>query len=91
MEKRTRIRPLPGFGRNFEEGRDSEPAGVRENRIRLLNEIASEGVRILKQNERYLPDSIERLSPSTRKKLGELTQQALAQWRKVLGEGSNVQ
>lgn len=90
MEKRARIRPLPGFGRDFEEGRSSEPAGVRANRVRLLNEIVSEGVKILKQSERYLPDSIERLSPSTRKKLNELTQQALAQWRKVSEEGSNV-
>lgn len=90
MEKRARIRPLPSFGRDFEEGKASESTGARANRVRLLNEIASEGVRILKQSERYLPDSIERLSPSTRKKLSELTQQVLAQWRKVSEGGSNV-
>jgi len=90
LEERARIRPLPGFGGDFEEGRTSEPAGVRANRIRPLNEIASEGVKILKQSERHLPDSVERLSPSTKKKLSELTLRGLAQWRKTSEEASNV-
>lgn len=83
MEERARIRPLPGFGGNLEEGRDPEPAGVRETRIRLLNEIASEGLKILKQSERHLPDTVERLSQPTKKQLGDLMQRALAQWKKV--------
>lgn len=83
MENRAQIRPLPGFRGDLEEGRHSESAGVRANRIRLLNEIASEGLKIIKETERYLPDSVERLSPSTKKKLSELMQRGLAQWRKV--------
>lgn len=86
MEERARIRPLPGFGGDTEEGRNSEPAGTREDRIRLLNEIVSEGLKILKQSERHLPDTVERLSPSTKKQLGNLMQRGLAQWIKT-GEG----
>lgn len=86
MEERARIRPLPGLGENFEEGRPSEPPGVREDRIRLLNEFASEGLQILKKSERHLPDTVEQLSPSTRKQLGELMQRGLAVWRKVTQE-----
>ena len=83
MEERTRIRPLPSFREDFNEGKSSESAGARADRIRLLNEIASEGLKIIKETERYLPDSVERLSPSTKKKLSELMQRGLAQWRKV--------
>ena len=83
MEERARIRPLPGFGGNTDEGRASEPAGVRETRIRFLNEIASEGLKILKQSERHLPDTVERLSQPTKKQLGDLMQRGLAQWKKV--------
>ena len=88
MEERARIRPLPGFGRDLEEGTSSESAGVREARIRLLNEIASEGLTILKQSERHLPDTVERLSSSTKKQLGDVMQRGLAQWKKV-SEGVN--
>ena len=87
MEERTRIRPLPGFGRDSEERSSSEPARVREDRIRLLNEITSEGLKILKQSERHLPDTVERLSQPTKKQLGDLMQRGLAQWKKV-SEGS---
>ena len=85
MEDRAQKRPLPGFGGDVEEGRASEPAGIREDRIRLLNEIASEGLKILKQSERHLPDTVERLSPPTKKQLGDLMQRGLAQWKKVNG------
>ena len=88
MDSRERARPLPGFGRDLEEGRSSEPAGVREARIRLLNEITSEGLKILKQGERHLPDTVERLSQPTKKQLGDLMQRGLAQWRKA-SEGVN--
>ncbi len=90
MEERARIRPLPGFGRDLEEGRSSESAGVREARIRLLNEIASEGLKILKQSERHLPDTVERLSQPTKKQLGDLMQRSLAQWKKVSEGVENV-
>jgi hypothetical protein len=33
-----------------------------------------------------LPDTVEQLSPSTRKQLGELMQRGLAVWRKVTQE-----
>ncbi len=82
MEDRAQKRPLPGFGGDPEEGRDSEPARVREDRIRLLNEITSEGLKILKQSERHLPDTVERLSQPTKKQLGDLMQRGLAQWKK---------
>lgn len=88
MENRAKTRPLPGFRGDLEEGRASEPAGVREARIRLLNEIASEGLKILKQSERHLPDTVERLSQPTKKQLGDLMQRGLAQWKKV-SEGVN--
>lgn len=90
MEERARIRPLPGFGGNTDEGRASEPAGVREDRIRLLNEITSEGLKILKQNERHLPDTLERLSSSTRKQLNDLMQRGLAVWSKATEEAKNA-
>jgi len=86
LEERAKIRPLPGFGGDIDERRTSEPAGVREDRIRLLNEIASEGLKILKQSERHLPDSVERLSPSTRKQLNDLMQRGLAVWSKATEE-----
>lgn len=86
MEERARIRPLPGLGENPEEGRPSEPSGVREDRIRLLNEITSEGLQILKNSERHLPDTVDRLSPSSRKQLGDLMHRGLAVWRKVTQE-----
>lgn len=90
MEERARIRPLPGFGRDLEEGRSSESAGVRETRIRLLNEIALEGLKILKQSERHLPDTVERLSPSTKKQLNDLMQRGLAVWSKATEEVVNA-
>ena len=86
MESREQKRPLPGFGGDSEEGRDSEPTRVREDRIRLLNEITSEGLQILKQNEHHLPDTVERLSPSTRKQLNDLMQRGLAVWYKATEE-----
>ena len=90
MEEKASIRPLPGLGRDLEEGRPSEPTGARENRIRLLNEIASEGLKILKQSERHLPDTVERLSQPTKKQLGDLMQRGLAQWKKASEGGNNV-
>jgi len=90
LDSRERARPLPGFGGDAEERGSSEPAGVRENRIRLLNEVASEGVKILKQSERHLPDTVERLLPSTKKQLNDLMQRALAQWRKATEGVDNV-
>lgn len=86
MDSRERARPLPGFRGDLEEGKTSEPAGVREDRIRLLNEITSEGLKILKKSERHLPDTVERLSPSTRKQLNGLMQRGLAVWSKATEE-----
>lgn len=90
MEKRTRIRPLPGFTGDSEEGGSSESPGARANRIRVLNEIAAEGLKILKQSERHLPDTVERLSPSTKKQLSDLMQRGLLEWRKATEEVDNA-
>lgn len=90
MEKRARIRPLPGFTGDFEEGRSSESPGARADRIRVLNETTAEGLKILKQSERHLPDTVERLSPSTRKQLSDLMQRGLLEWRKATEEVDNV-
>lgn len=90
MESRAQKRPLPGFGGDPEEGRTSESAGIREDRIRLLNEVTSEGLKILKQSERHLPDTVERLSPSTRKQLNDLMQRGLAVWTKATEEVKNA-
>ncbi len=90
MESREQKRPLPGFGGDSEEGRDSESARVREDRIRLLNEITSEGLQILKKSERHLPDTVERLAPSTRKQLNDLMQRGLAVWTKATKEVENA-
>lgn len=90
MENRAQKRTLPGFGGDPEQGRPSESAGVRADRIRLLNEIASEGLKILKQGERHLPDGVERLAPSTKKQLNDLMQRGLAQWRKDTEGVDNV-
>ena len=86
MDSRERARPLPGFSGDLEEGKTSESARVREDRIRLLNEVTSEGLKILKQSERHLPDTVERLSPSTRKQLNDLMQRGLAVWSKATKE-----
>lgn len=90
MESREQKRPLPGFGRDLDERESSESAGVRADRIRLLNEIASEGLKILKQSERHLPDTVERLSPLSKKQLSDLMQHGLAQWRKATEGVNNV-
>lgn len=90
MEERARIRPLPGFGGDLEEGKSSEPAGVRADRIKLLSAITAEGLQILKKSERHLPDTVERLSPSTRKQLSDLMQRGLAVWRKATEGVDNV-
>jgi len=90
LEDRAKVRPLPGFGGDLEEGRDPEPAGLRADRIRLLNEVTSEGIKILKQSERHLPDTVERLSPSTRKQLNDLMQRGLAVWSKAMEEVENA-
>ena len=90
MDSRERTRPLPGFQRDLDERESSESARVREGRIRLLNEIASDGLKILKQNERHLPETVERLLPSTKKQLGDLMQRGLAQWRKATEEVNSV-
>ena len=90
MEERAKNRPLPGFGGDFEEGKPSEPPGVRADRIRLLNEITSEGLQILKKSERHLPDTVERLAPSTRKQLNDLMQRGLAVWTKATKEVENA-
>lgn len=90
MDSRERARPLPGFSGDLEEGKTSESAGVREDRIRLLNEVTSEGLQILKKSERRLPDTVERLSPSTRKQLSDLIQRGLAVWRKATEGVDNV-
>lgn len=81
MESREQKRPLPGFGQNLDERESTEPGGAREDRVRLLNEITSEGLKILKQSERHLPDSVERLSPSTRKQLNDLMQVSYADYK----------
>lgn len=82
MESRAQKRSLPGFGGDLDEGRASEQPGAREDRIRLLNEIASEGIKVLKRTKHHLPDTVEGLTPATRKQLGELMQRYLAEWRK---------
>ena len=86
MEGREQRRPLPGFGGDVEKGGTSEPARVREDRIRLLNEITSEGLQILKQGERHLPDAVEKLGPSTKKQLNDLMQRGMAEWSKATEE-----
>lgn len=90
MDTRERTPSLPGFKTDLDERESSESGGVRAARIGLLNEIASEGLKILKQGERHLPDAVERLSPSTRKQLGDLMQRSLAQWRKATEGVDNV-
>ena len=90
MESREKKRPLPGFGGNLSEGETTESAGARADRIRVLNETAAEGLKILKQSERHLPDTVERLSPSTRKQLSDLMQRGLLEWRKATEEVDNV-
>lgn len=90
MDSRERARPLPVFGGDVEERGSSESAGVRADRIRLLNGIASEGLKILKQGERHLPDTVERLSPSTRKQLNDLMQRGLAELGKAREGVDNV-
>lgn len=90
MESREQKRPLPGFGHDLDERESTEPGGAREDRIKLLSAITSEGLQILKKSERHLPDTVERLSPSTRKQLSDLMQRGLAVWRKATEGVDNV-
>ena len=86
MEERSSLRPLSGLGEDTAERGASERPGISADRFKLLNETISEGLKILKQSERHLPDTVERLSPSTKKQLSDLIQSGLAQWRKASEE-----
>lgn len=84
MEGREKIRPLPGFEGDAEEEQPGQQGGARANRLRLLDQVAREGLRVLKQHEaRYLPESADKLSATTKRYLNELTQRVLAEWRNI--------
>lgn len=84
MEGREKIRPLPGFGGDTEEEQLGEQGGARADRLRLLDQVARDGLRVLRQHEaRYLPESVDKLSATTRRHLDELTQRVLAEWRNI--------
>lgn len=83
MEGREKIRPLPGFGGDTEEEQPGQQGGVGADRVGLLDQIAKDGVRTLKDNERHLPDGADKLSSTTRHYLDEMTQRFLAQWRTI--------
>lgn len=87
MEGREKIRPLPGFGPDVGGGESAESGPTREVLFGFFDEVAREGVEILKTGEhRRLPATVDLLSASTRKDLGDFVQRRLAQWRKLKEE-----
>lgn len=87
LEGREKIRPLPGFGPDIRGGESTEPGPAREALVGFFDEVAREGIEILKTGEhRRLPATVDQLSSSTRKDLGDFVQRQLAQWRKLREE-----
>lgn len=84
LEGREKIRPLPGFGPDLGGGESSESGPTREALVEFLDEVAHEGINVLKiQEHRRLPATVDQLSASTRKELDDFVQRRLAQWRKL--------
>ena len=56
--------------------------GVGEDRSEFLDNVATQGLRILKENVRgALPNNVDQLSPTTRRQLQDLLQQSVAEWK----------
>ena len=87
LEGREKIRPLPGFGPDFEGGGPPESGPAREALLKFLDEVARDGVQVLKIGEhRRLPATVDQLSTATKKELNDLLQRRLAQWRELKEE-----
>ena len=82
MESGEQIQTLPGFGGDAEIERLGKPRGIGEDRSRLLDQLAVQGLRILKETTRGgLPNGVDQLSPTTRRQLRDLSQQSVAGWK----------
>lgn len=91
MEGREKIRPLPGFGPDLGSGGSPEPGPAREALIEFLDEVAKEGVHVLKIGEhRRIPATVDQLSTATKKELGDLVKRRFAQWRKLKEEETQL-